>query len=149
MNCVGSKTLCIRCLSKGLPRQKHGEYNRNLSSYCRKIFFPCEHSCVCDSCFHNEKPWDKCPWCHKKVQIVLDKTGMEMDEYWDWINEVKPPLPPKFQKHFLRLSRQRISEAMTLSVEKSAWIKKKPPNQYHLSEAPLSTDSSKKLCKIL
>ena len=148
-NCVDSKTLCIRCLSKGLPSQKNGEYIQHSSPYCRKIFFPCEHSCVCDSCFNNEKPWKKCPWCHKQVQIVLDKNDMETDEYWNWINEVKPPLPPKFQKHFLRLSRQRISEAMTVSVGKSTWINHESIDHYHLPVGSSSKDFSKKLCKIL
>ena len=97
----------------------------------------------------NEQNWDKCPWCHKKVQIILDKTDKETDEYWRWVNEVKPPLPLKFQKHFLRLSRQRISEAMAFSVEKSTLSDKKSREQYELPVTPLTTESSEKCCKIL
>lgn len=119
-NCVQENAKCIRCLSRAPSRQKSNEHNIKAFPNFSKVFYPCEHRCICDQCFQDKK-WDTCPWCHEQVKLILDKTGMETDEYWSWINEVKPPLPLKFQKHFLRLSRQRISEAMALSIEETCF----------------------------
>jgi hypothetical protein len=82
-----------------------------------KVFFPCEHLCVCDYCFSKDGPWQICPLCNQNIKVVFEHNGKEIDEYWKWASEIKPKLEPNFRKSFPRLSRIAIAEAMAKSIE--------------------------------
>jgi hypothetical protein len=36
-----------------------------------KVLFPCEHRCICESCFHQVKSWKECPLCKEEVRLSL------------------------------------------------------------------------------
>jgi hypothetical protein len=76
---------------------------------CREVFFPCEHRCVCKSCIksecicgidqanQNQNSHTTCPLCASIIRIILPfANGAEKDQYWNWVEEVKPELPPGF-----------------------------------------------------
>jgi len=46
---------CLVCL----------QYNRLV-----KVFFPCEHRCICESCFLT-KSWKECPLCKEGIRLTL------------------------------------------------------------------------------
>lgn len=73
------------------------------------VFFPCAHSCVCDVCAKEKRVgpssagsagmWEACPVCMSMIKKVLPlEGGREEDRYWDWVHEVKPPLPRGFAR---------------------------------------------------
>jgi hypothetical protein len=51
-----------------------------------RVFFPCEHG-VCQSCA-DERALTHCPLCDGVISVVLDHTGREHEEYWQWVEEV-------------------------------------------------------------
>mmetsp|Transcript_23722 Transcript_23722/g.37337 ORF Transcript_23722/g.37337 Transcript_23722/m.37337 type:complete len:324 (+) Transcript_23722:193-1164(+) len=57
------------------------------SRYLDKVFFPCEHMCVCDVCLDRKMP-KQCPLCKATIRVVLNHTGNENEEYWKWVEEV-------------------------------------------------------------
>jgi len=69
-----SDVLCVRCNSS----------NESIS----KVFFPCEHCCVCTSCISG-KAWSVCPLCKREIRLILDRTGYEREEYWTCVNQVR------------------------------------------------------------
>ena len=64
---------CVLCLKRGRKIEK--------------VFFPCEHKCVCSVCLERKIP-TQCPLCNEVVRVVLDHTGHENEEYWSWVEEV-------------------------------------------------------------
>lgn len=86
-----------------------------------KVFFPCEHLCICNACFNDNGPWHKCPLCNQNIKVVFEHTGRETEDYWKWVNEIKPKLPSNFRKSFPRLSRKAISDAMAKSIEDDSY----------------------------
>ena len=147
-NCVQKNTQCIKCLSRSNSGQKSSGHNKDVFPFLSKVFYPCEHRCICDQCFQGRK-WDTCPWCNEQVKVIVNKTGLETDEYWKWINEVKRPLPLKFHKHFLRLSKQNISETMVLSIEEAVCSDGSSCNSSYSSELNYLEIQKNKICKIL
>ena len=112
-----SQNICICCRSmvpkSYISTRKLIEPSSNKLS---KVFFPCEHLCVCDSCFEG-RSWSTCPLCHQHIKVVFEHTGTETEDYWRWVNEIKPKLSNSFRKSFPRCSRKAITEAMARSIE--------------------------------
>lgn len=80
---------------------------------CQDVFFPCEHRCVCINCIKKEsicsmveaKPDQNChttcPLCASAIKIILPfANGQEKEEYWKWVEEVKPELPVSFMRNW-------------------------------------------------
>ena len=58
-----------------------------------------------------------CYISNEEIKIAIDHSGGdEVDEYWDWINEIKPHLPNGFLKSFKRNGRRAVAEAMARSI---------------------------------
>ena len=78
-----------------------------------KVFFPCEHMCLCSKCIDRKMP-KQCPLCNSRISIVLNHTdtGDEHEEYWKWIEEVKPSISTAFVKTFFANSKDAIRIAM-------------------------------------
>jgi len=78
-----------------------------------KVFFPCEHMCLCSKCIDRKMP-KQCPLCNSRISIVLNHTdtGDEYEEYWKWIEEVKPSISTAFVKTFFANSKDAIRIAM-------------------------------------
>lgn len=81
----------------------------------KDVFFPCEHRCVCRECIRKENFCDErelqnrkdgyslCPLCANAIKIIIPfDHGREVAKYWAWVEEVVPPLPPGFQRKFVR-----------------------------------------------
>lgn len=81
-----------------------------------KVFFPCEHLCLCNSCY-NKETWDTCPLCHENIKVIFDHDGKEVEAYWRWVNEIVPPISSSFKRAFPRLSREAIAVAMARSID--------------------------------
>ena len=123
------QNLCIQCeamvFKSNVPNKEsrsQPSIRSSLSTIDRanklsKVFFPCEHLCVCNACFNNKGPWHTCPLCNQNVKVVFEHSGRETEEYWKWVNEIKPKLSSSFRKTFPRFSRRAIAEAMAKSVE--------------------------------
>lgn len=73
------------------------------------VLFPCGHKCVCTACMKSNRladsvpkknargdKWRLCPLCCEEIKRILPHDGFEYEKYWDWVNEVKPPLPKGF-----------------------------------------------------
>lgn len=112
----------LRGGSKGTGRNrstsngKSSNSNHYKKKYLIKVLFPCEHRPICNECWEQKQPWIKCPVCHEEIKIALNHNGNEVDEYWDWINEIKPHVPHGFLKSFTRQSRRAIMDAMAKSI---------------------------------
>ncbi|GFH48185.1 hypothetical protein CTEN210_04661 [Chaetoceros tenuissimus] len=92
-------------------------FNPNVKTIS-KVFFPCEHMCLCDDCYFQLDALQSCPACNQSIKYVSTyNDGRELDDYWNWIKEVKPPLDQDFKRNFLQLSHASISEAMSKSIE--------------------------------
>mmetsp|Transcript_19057 Transcript_19057/g.27985 ORF Transcript_19057/g.27985 Transcript_19057/m.27985 type:complete len:624 (-) Transcript_19057:351-2222(-) len=94
-----------------------------------KVFFPCEHQCVCDECveshcFGNRNDDAKsslssssvrcCPLCGEEIKLILDFDAVGggkavREKYWSWVNEVKPFIPKSFVSNFPQKSKKSIS----------------------------------------
>ena len=82
---------------------------------CKQVFFPCRHACVCDECIveHNigtkdtkeQAAWRACPLCMDEIKRVLPRDGQEESKYWEWVYDVKPPIPSakSFVKQFKKV----------------------------------------------
>lgn len=53
-----------------------------------RVFFPCQHRCVCSNCQDKMKP-KQCPLCHVPIMIILDNTENVYEEYWIWVDQVR------------------------------------------------------------
>ena len=80
----------------------------------RQVFYPCQHRCVCDDCITSQQVcamadmaqfpsgFCNCPLCGQIIKRILpaEEGGKDEDRYWEWVLEVKPPLPDGFMKGF-------------------------------------------------
>ena len=107
---------CVLC-SVVVPKLKTNHNEKRRTNGATKVFFPCEHLCLCDICYSNSGSWDTCPLCNKSIKVTFDHDGKEVEKYWSWVNEIKTCLESDFQKAFLRLSRKTIADAMARSIE--------------------------------
>ena len=88
-----SSTKCIKCKNE-FHKYLHGP---------AKIFFPCEHVCVCYNCYQSNFQYSssenhelscpkglQCPLCYETVKLVLNYStnGSPREIYWSWVNEV-------------------------------------------------------------
>ncbi len=123
--------------------KKKTKKKKEPSIYLSTVLFPCQHRCICNECWEATKQKENnkyrtCPLCYEEIKITFDYsyipeeeeeeddeddhdsyngyTTREEEKYWDWINEIKPPLPNGFVKSFVRNSRRAISEAMAKSI---------------------------------
>lgn len=103
--------LCVNVVEKSMDRSN--SHRRTVS----KVFFPCEHLCVCDTCYDLQRMWAICPLCNSDVKLIVHLSGNEKEEYLKWVEEIKPELPSDFTQEFSKKSRQAISEAMKRSIE--------------------------------
>eukprot|EP00944_MAST-04C_sp_MAST-4C-sp1_P001470 g1470.t1 len=103
---------------------------------CKMVFFPCRHACVCNECMkeHNigtkdtreQTAWRACPLCMEEIKIVLPRDGHEETKYWEWVHDVKPPIPSakSFVKQFRKVGdilednnkRQKILDQHNLEI---------------------------------
>jgi hypothetical protein len=80
---------------------------------CSDVLFPCQHRCVCPECIvlhqvceHQHMGLVKdghfnCPLCGEIIKRIIPSSGgSEVDQYWEWVLAVKPPLPDGFMKNF-------------------------------------------------
>ncbi len=95
--------------------QKHPSCVLCHKDSAKDTFFPCEHRCVCASCIKSENfcderdmPYRKngyniCPLCASVIKCMIPfDHGREVEKYWEWVEEVAPPLPPGFYRKFNR-----------------------------------------------
>lgn len=76
------------------------------------VLFPCSHKCLCEPCVVKNRfresgaitsaendvgAWCFCPICNDEIKKILPHTGHEEDQYWAWVNEIRPVLPRGFQ----------------------------------------------------
>ena len=96
-------------------KRQHDLHQRRLI----KVLFPCEHRPICNHCWdeNNNRTWTKCPVCNEDIKITFDHCGNEVEQYWEWVNEIKPRLPISFLKSFARHSKRSIAEAMVKSID--------------------------------
>ena len=109
INCV----LCADTVQKVKNLPNNGFSKKNVAM---KVFFPCEHLCLCNSCY-NKETWDTCPLCHENIKVIFDHDGKEVEAYWRWVNEIVPPISSSFKRAFPRLSREAIAVAMARSID--------------------------------
>mmetsp|Transcript_17787 Transcript_17787/g.18532 ORF Transcript_17787/g.18532 Transcript_17787/m.18532 type:complete len:299 (+) Transcript_17787:72-968(+) len=101
-------------------QKPYRDYNSNaLCILCRKnslesVLYPCQHRCVCNQCIRIEiicsaedlvrfpQGHCNCPLCGTIIKKILpaEKDGHDEVTYWNWVLEVKPPLPDDFMKKF-------------------------------------------------
>ena len=80
---------------------------------CDRVFFPCEHVCVCEECIitnqfiESEKMkyqpggYNICPLCAMEIKKMFRfDNGRETERYWAWVHEIVPQLPTNFMKTF-------------------------------------------------
>ena len=95
--------------------QKHPSCVLCHKESAKDTFFPCEHRCVCSTCIKTENfcderdmPYRKngyniCPLCASVIKFMIPfNHGQEVEKYWEWVEEVAPPLPPGFYRKFNR-----------------------------------------------
>jgi hypothetical protein len=107
----------VRCLLCANVVQKSMGHLSSHRYTISKVFFPCEHVCVCDTCYILQRSWSKCPLCNSEVKLVVSLSGREKEEYLEWVEEIKPQLPSDFIQEFTKKSRQTIAKAMEKSIE--------------------------------
>lgn len=105
--------LCANTVKKVKIYPDHGFAKKNVAM---KVFFPCEHLCLCNTCY-NKETWDTCPLCNENIKVIFDHDGEEVEAYWRWVNEIGPPISSSFKKAFPRLSRKAIAVAMARSID--------------------------------
>ena len=70
-----------------------------------------------------EKPaWRQCPLCNAEIKKVSPLTGNEDQQYWNWVHEIKPPLPSGFKKRLIAvdalLKRDANERAAKINTQK-------------------------------
>jgi rubrerythrin len=80
-----------------------------------KVFFPCEHKCICTLCLERSAP-KNCPLCNDVVKLVLDDTDDANEMYWEWVEEVKPTISRYFLQQFFAESKSAIRSAMRKGI---------------------------------
>jgi hypothetical protein len=83
---------------------------------CRKVFYPCQHVCVCDECIHRHeigvldrhdqfaRTWNACPLCVQEIKKIVPLHDNSENEYVEWLHEVKPPIPFVDRQQFARVA---------------------------------------------
>ena len=123
-------------------------FNPNVKTIS-KVFFPCEHICLCDDCYFQLDALESCPACNQSIKYVSTyNNGKELDDYWNWIKEVKPPLDQDFKRNFLQLSHASISEAMSKSIEGMCFTDINIRKGKEDNEFELGNETESKLCVI-
>ena len=114
--CVICKTISSKKNRKIKGKEaSKAKSKRNILS---KVLFPCEHLCICDTCYTHQFQWRECPLCHQEIKVVFPfRGGRERDDYFDWVNETKPPLPSGFAQAFAVGSKQIIADCLKRSIE--------------------------------
>eukprot|EP00935_MAST-01C_sp_MAST-1C-sp1_P001594 g1594.t1 len=94
---------------------------------CTHAFFPCHHLCACKDCIvqynigfedKQDKPaWRACPLCNEPFKQMLPHTGQEGKKYWDWVHEVKPPLPHDFRQRLIPANMLLAQHAVVQKVQ--------------------------------
>lgn len=136
---IGGQTVNYLNLAKDykIQRQYTDPYKKILCALCKinpctDIFFPCEHRCVCSSCIESESfcpdfkmnemngaGFCNCPICADIIKLILPhEGGGEVEKYWKWVLEVKPPLPSGFVRSF-RHSEAAIRKVFINDAEKN------------------------------
>ncbi|RQM23834.1 hypothetical protein B5M09_003749 [Aphanomyces astaci] len=82
-------------MAKPYARRPDGTYEDAACVVCKQqpthmVLFPCQHKCVCDACIQSLG----------EVKVMFECTGREVDEYWDWVYDVKPHLSRAFEVKF-------------------------------------------------
>jgi hypothetical protein len=127
------------------------------------IFFPCGHKCICQDCMainniceshsanlgDGQDKWCFCPLCNGEIKkMSLYQTGNEEEDYWNWVNEIKPKLPHGFQhkieksKYYLNEGQINFSDKLNISLE-SALNKHGDKPKKRTSSRRRSSSSSK------
>lgn len=73
---TGPTPTCINCRSRGVRIDK--------------VFFPCEHCCICLRCLKKLMP-KKCPLCNETIRAIFDLDNAH-ESYWNWVEEVRRDL---------------------------------------------------------
>lgn len=100
-------------------QQPYRDYHSDIKCLlCRKnsptsVLYPCQHRCVCNPCLESEaicsldqmtlvsNGFCNCPLCGTILKKILPAdNGNDEDIYWNWVLEVKPPLPDDFMSNF-------------------------------------------------
>jgi hypothetical protein len=100
-------------------QQPFRDYNSQIKCVlCHKhtptsVLYPCQHRCICNTCLESEaicsleqmtlvpSGFCNCPLCGTILKKILPAdNGNDEDLYWNWVLEVKPPLPDDFMKNF-------------------------------------------------
>jgi hypothetical protein len=100
-------------------QQPFRDYNSEIKCLlCHKntptsVLYPCQHRCICNPCLESEaicsleqmtlvpNGFCNCPLCGTILKKILPAdNGNDEDIYWNWVLEVKPPLPDDFMKNF-------------------------------------------------
>ena len=141
--CVVCQTVVFKSNSSSSTKSGGGKSKRTIAGHLSKVFFPCEHICVCDACYKDSGPWHTCPLCNHKIKVVFDHTGRETEEYWKWVNEIKPSLASDFRLSFPRQSQKAIAKAMARSIEDTKdYLDEKSLEGDYFEEDELDTDGA-------
>jgi hypothetical protein len=90
-----------------------------------------------------QEVWCACPLCMEMItKIITYDGGREANIYWDWVYEIKPPLPPNFAKRF------KSSQAVMDAIQK-ARSESRSDGDGCDGSPPLGTESDSKACQIL
>jgi hypothetical protein len=100
-------------------QKPYREYDSKISCVlCHKnrpqrVLYPCQHRVICDQCLESEaicsfdemgetlNGFCNCPLCGTILKRILPADdGREEEIYWNWVLEVKPPLPENFMTNF-------------------------------------------------
>ena len=150
-----SSTKCIKCKN---------ELNRYVHESA-KIFFPCEHVCICFSCYQSDFQYSssgndelscpkglQCPICCETVKLVLNYYSANRSPreiYWSWVNEVCVILHKKFDSISIQNDLSTSHESLKFNLQikstlKSDFIEKFKTNSIEKIECEMvySDDSS-------
>ena len=108
--------VCVLCADTVQKVKIGPDHEFSKKNIAMKVFFPCEHLCLCNSCY-NKESWETCPLCNENIKVIFDHDGEEVEAYWRWVNEIGPPVSSSFKKSFPRLSRKAIAVAMARSID--------------------------------
>ena len=99
-----------------------------------KVFFPCQHACVCDACIRQHdigvldrrdpraRTWNACPVCVEEIKRVVPLHNASHAEYVGWLHEVKPPIPFVDRKLFAGMGQCLLNGEDVSNVNNTAPI---------------------------
>ena len=123
-----------RYCANSLGRRRDPTCVSCLTNRSENVIFPCEHLCLCDACLDRAEAPKQCPICKCSVHVVLKYTGnVVIDEYIQWVDEVKSPLTKTFMQNFrlnstgtinaAMVNQQRMQTEYVEHHEESSWMK--------------------------